>query len=303
MSNLESCVRSSLYLPLSAAATPLAESILSLLAPSLRMKIKSPKRFRKKEKGDTSTAEPNTSARRSKVISIKKLGKKALKGFRRIKRKDKSAQQPEPSSAPHIALEHSDTPPIVEQNRAQQETSKSTSIRQPELEDISKVASILKKTDDIVDTKAEAKLSTRATTPPRPSYRTMVGPNGPPTRSELNSRQASFKRMSGGGRQPSFRRRSSRRNIMRDAPPVDDPKVLENYERIPDLEITKLPRGGLSVETEAVGRVQVSGLTVQAWGFCSRNTGSWVYCLFLFLFSWNSHYLFLQKVWNSTRDN
>lgn len=234
------------------------------------MKIKSPKRFRKKEKGDTSTAEPNTSARRSKVISIKKLGKKALKRFRRIKRKDKSAQQPEPSSAPHIALEHSDTPPIVEQNRALQETSKSTSIRQPELEDISKVASILKKTDDIVVTKAEPKLSTRATTPPRPSYRTMVGSNGPPTRSELNSRQASFKRMSGGGRQPSFRRRSSRRNIMRDAPPVDDPKVLENYERIPDLEITKLPRGGLSVETEAVGLVQVSGITVQAWGFCSQ---------------------------------
>lgn len=282
--NVQSCVLLFISL-LSAAATPLAESILYLLPPSLRMKIKSPKRFRKKEKGDTSTAEPNTSARRSKVISIKKLGKKALKGFRRIKRKDKSAQQPEPSSAPHIALEHSDTPPIVEQNRAQQETSKSTSIRQPELEDISKVASILKKTDDIVDTKAEAKLSTRATTPPRPSYRTMVGSNGPPTRSELNSRQASFKRMSGGGRQPSFRRRSSRRNIMRDAPPVDDPKVLENYERIPDLEITKLPRGGLSVETEAVGRVQVSGITVQAWGFCSQK--HWVMgvlSFFIFIF-------------------
>lgn len=243
------------------------------------MKIKSPKRFRKKEKGDTSTAEPNTSARRSKVISIKKLGKKALKGFRRIKRKDKSARQPQPSSAPHIALEHSDTPPIVEQNRALQETS-----RQSELEDISKVASILEKTDDIVDTKAEPKLSTRGTTPPRPSYRTMVGSNGPPTRSEMNSRQASFKRMSGGGRQPSFRRRSSRRSIMRDAPPVDDPKVLENYGRIPDLEITKLPRGGLSVETEAVGRVQVSGITVQAWGFYQKHWVMGVLSFFILIF-------------------
>lgn len=238
-------------------STRLLAELPQLLPPSLRMKIKSPKRFRKKEKGDTSTAEANTSARRSKVISLKKLGKKALKGFR-IKRKDKSAQQPQPSSPPRIALEHSDAPPIVEPNRALQETSKNTSIRQPELEDISKVASILKKTDDIVDTKPEPKVFTRATTPPRPSYRTMVGSNGPPTRSELNSRQASFKRMSGGGRQSSFRRRSSRRNIMKDAPPVDDPKVLENYERIPGLEITKLPRGGLSVETEAVGRVQVS---------------------------------------------
>lgn len=246
------------------------------------MKIKSPKRFRKKEKGDTSTAEANTSARRSKVISLKKLGKKALKGFR-IRRKDKSAQQPQPSSPPHIALEHSDTPPIVEPNRALQETSKNTSIRQPELEDISKVASILKKTDDIVDTKPEPKVSTRATTPPRPSYRTMAGSNGPPTRSELNSRQASFKRMSGGGRQPSFRRRSSRRNIMKDAPPVDDPKVLENYESIPGLEITKLPRGGLSVETEAVGRVQVSIIRVKPWGFCLQMHWSWVILRFSIL--------------------
>lgn len=36
------------------------------------------------------------------------------------------------------------------------------------------------------------------------------------------------------------------------------PQVVKAYEMIPVLEQTKLPRGGVSVETKAVGRVQVS---------------------------------------------
>ena len=35
------------------------------------------------------------------------------------------------------------------------------------------------------------------------------------------------------------------------------PDVIKSYEQVPLLEQTKLPRGGLSMETEAVGRVQV----------------------------------------------
>jgi len=37
---------------------------------------------------------------------------------------------------------------------------------------------------------------------------------------------------------------------------LEHPTLVESYDRIPLLEITKLPRGGVSVQTEAVGRIQ-----------------------------------------------
>lgn len=37
----------------------------------------------------------------------------------------------------------------------------------------------------------------------------------------------------------------------------DDPSVLRSYSNVPILEIQQLPRGGLSFETKAVGRIQV----------------------------------------------
>ena len=43
----------------------------------------------------------------------------------------------------------------------------------------------------------------------------------------------------------------------------DSPRVVSSYASIPVLEQTKLPRGGLSVETKAVGRVQVSIVAVR----------------------------------------
>lgn len=39
----------------------------------------------------------------------------------------------------------------------------------------------------------------------------------------------------------------------------DDPKVVRGYESVPLLELDHLPRGGISLETKAVGRIQVSG--------------------------------------------
>ena len=39
--------------------------------------------------------------------------------------------------------------------------------------------------------------------------------------------------------------------------PPDDHVLARMYDSIPPLEVTKLPRGGISIETEAVGRVQV----------------------------------------------
>jgi hypothetical protein len=35
------------------------------------------------------------------------------------------------------------------------------------------------------------------------------------------------------------------------------PHLVQSYNKIPVLEQTKLPRGGVSIETKAVGRVQV----------------------------------------------
>ena len=40
----------------------------------------------------------------------------------------------------------------------------------------------------------------------------------------------------------------------------EDPFLISSYGDIPVLEQTKLPRGGVSVETSAVGRVQVSAI-------------------------------------------
>lgn len=40
----------------------------------------------------------------------------------------------------------------------------------------------------------------------------------------------------------------------------DSPQIKKAYDAVPVLEQNKLPRGGVSIETEAVGRVQVSRL-------------------------------------------
>ena len=44
----------------------------------------------------------------------------------------------------------------------------------------------------------------------------------------------------------------------------DAPTIANNYAAIPVLEQTKLPRGGVSVETQAVGRVQVRSTFCQS---------------------------------------
>lgn len=41
----------------------------------------------------------------------------------------------------------------------------------------------------------------------------------------------------------------------------DAPSVVKSYDAVPLLEQTKLPRGGISMETKAVGRVQVRDFT------------------------------------------
>jgi hypothetical protein len=48
---------------------------------------------------------------------------------------------------------------------------------------------------------------------------------------------------------------STRRNRFRI---YDDPQVVASYNAIPTLELNQLPRGGVSIETQSIGRVQVS---------------------------------------------
>ena len=52
------------------------------------------------------------------------------------------------------------------------------------------------------------------------------------------------------------------------------PNVIQSYAQVPLLELTKLPRGGVSMETEAVGRVQVSfgDLLARVQSFFSRRS-------------------------------
>ena len=39
----------------------------------------------------------------------------------------------------------------------------------------------------------------------------------------------------------------------------DDPAITRGYDSIPLIEVDQLPRGGISLETKAVGRIQVRG--------------------------------------------
>lgn len=50
----------------------------------------------------------------------------------------------------------------------------------------------------------------------------------------------------------------------------DSPNLLHSYDSIPLLEQTMLPRGGISVETEAVGRVQVCTYMLCSFTFWNR---------------------------------
>jgi hypothetical protein len=46
----------------------------------------------------------------------------------------------------------------------------------------------------------------------------------------------------------------------------DDPAVILGYESVPLIEVDPLPRGGISLETKAVGRIQVCTIPVFSVG-------------------------------------
>ena len=59
----------------------------------------------------------------------------------------------------------------------------------------------------------------------------------------------------GGGNRANHRSESSRRIRSRI---YDEPAVIAGYNSVPLIELNRLPRGGISLETEAIGRIQVS---------------------------------------------
>ena len=46
----------------------------------------------------------------------------------------------------------------------------------------------------------------------------------------------------------------------------DDPGVVKGYESVPLLDVDPLPRGGVSLETKAVGRIQVGNGNTSCFG-------------------------------------
>lgn len=54
----------------------------------------------------------------------------------------------------------------------------------------------------------------------------------------------------------------SKKSEEKDGPFLDDPILCKMYEAIPELDLTSLPRGGTSIETEAVGRIQVRLISI-----------------------------------------
>jgi hypothetical protein len=58
----------------------------------------------------------------------------------------------------------------------------------------------------------------------------------------------------GGGPAPTLKPHNRRRQSNKI---FDDPAVIRGYESVQLLEIDVLPRGGISLETKAVGRIQV----------------------------------------------
>lgn len=54
-----------------------------------------------------------------------------------------------------------------------------------------------------------------------------------------------------------IRSQSSKKSVATACKIFDDDIVAKGYEAVPEMEINKLPRGGLSVDTTAIGRIQV----------------------------------------------
>ena len=54
-----------------------------------------------------------------------------------------------------------------------------------------------------------------------------------------------------------IRSQSSKKSVTNACKIFDDDIVAKGYEAVPEMEINKLPRGGLSVDTAAIRRIQV----------------------------------------------
>jgi hypothetical protein len=82
-----------------------------------------------------------------------------------------------------------------------------------------------------------------------------VSGHGPRRFSAIDARASSMAASSSGTgpASPGFKQHSRRRQ----SKIFDDPAITRGYESVPLIDIDTLPRGGISFDTKAVGRVQV----------------------------------------------
>ena len=78
---------------------------------------------------------------------------------------------------------------------------------------------------------------------------------------------SSRRRNSGGSKLIINRNKSQKVGAPKESP-TEDLSNTRMYESIPALEVTNLPRGGISIETDAVGRIQVGSLKLSFFTFC-----------------------------------
>lgn len=218
------------------------------------MKIRPPKRFRKKDNEEETGGGANSSitSRRPKLF------KPVRKVFNAIKKKDKRKEKnrlttidtdsrgsalnivvgsvPNSSIEEHLTITHNSTATncasfssASQKEMATKSDAKHTSAKGQEPQSPSNK----EKVEAAIVTSDQPELLI-------PSTSTRVVPGNHP-RPIVPSRRISGNRKKFGGKEN---------------PHFEDPSITKTYSRIPELESTKLPRGGISIDTQAVGRVQ-----------------------------------------------
>jgi hypothetical protein len=110
----------------------------------------------------------------------------------------------------------------------------------------------------------------------------------------LSSKRTEYKGVSS-----SFRGLNATEQFEKSSHPDPDGRIasISNaYDSIPLIEQTKLPRGGISMETKAIGRIQVRQIQLNCSFLCLPRVASFSHIVHLI------HALYL-LVWHPTRDN
>jgi len=226
------------------------------------MKIRPPKRFRKKDNEEETGGGANSSI----TLRRPKLFKPVRKVFNAIKKKDKRKEKKRPTtidtdsrgsalnivvgSVPNSSIEEHLT---ITHNSTATNCASFSSASQKEMATKSDAKHTSAKGQEPQSPSNKEKVEAAIVTSDQPellipSTSTRVVPGNHP-RPIVPSRRISGNRKKFGGKEN---------------PHFEDPSITKTYSRIPELESTKLPRGGISIDTQAVGRVQVCVYTIRS---------------------------------------